>query len=967
MDNPTHFAFVNISRNRYGDPMDLDGPSFNAGRRRNFDEFSHGEEVQVDRDHRPLHRAQMPRRVNRWALPEEPPAPQPLTWTQVLVQAVAVTTVVIAVLSLHTCRTIVQRATRVGRDAYANRDQIRQTCTVVVQSSCNAAKRRLVTVTARLPSFRRRIPPTSPRNRMNSQGDLSIREQFVAQTGTDGLVALPGAMDAESESESASESEPNSPYMMTGALPTSSEQRPHDSQDDSNSDLDSDSSMDTDYDVNDIDEIDGYESDGSDGIAHNVESNISISSSAVDDEDDTMLDRLSNKSEDDQIYGGLPSYSFAKPLQQNPLFEELNKIHGINPESICDTTESSSNSKTNQSPDSSMQKAVGLPSSLRFSATPMRTGAQKNPSSSPTTPHQSTPTRPPKKSVAFFESPTTGRPVAGTKKFIMGEAIDFPVGSSSVLEESTLSSVANSVVPDDSLIDHEQATKADLSLKHPSIDSGVDLCHVVEPEHEYSGLLQASSPTLSKTTGKEDVGTPIDCNISLVPASLESLPTVEGDILPVDDADTVSHEEVSVVVAAGSQEAEPDRLAESVEVAAVERSTQAAGRQVQDSSDSNGNNLNLTSSVSSGRTGRPSSRRSQSPRRSSRRNRRSPGTTQRLTDSLQSLDLASRRGSVRMSERLDKKKKAHEEQVAAEAAKKLREEAEAAEAASKAKEAEEAEEAARKEREAEEERRKQSVRRVPKEKIIQPLDATWEANVQQALDAPNMRQVVVTLSSGVTLTRKDIGTLKVVPGRDPAHGWLNDEIIAACLQQVVDYGLSKSDHKAGETPKYHAFNTFFYKNLRDKGTQSVKRWATRAKIGKEDLLKVERVFIPVHQGAHWTLLVISPLARTIEYFDSLGGRADSYVQNAKLWLAEELGRGWKEDEWTVPTGSYGAGPRQANSSDCGVFTCTTARMVVLGVDPMSYGGDDMGVQRARMVAELLNGGLVGEFEPRVVF
>lgn len=57
----------------------------------------------------------------------------------------------------------------------------------------------------------------------------------------------------------------------------------------------------------------------------------------------------------------------------------------------------------------------------------------------------------------------------------------------------------------------------------------------------------------------------------------------------------------------------------------------------------------------------------------------------------------------------------------------------------------------------------------------------------------------------------------------------------------------------------------------------------------------------------------------------------------------------------------------ANGSDCGVFTCTTVRMVVLRVDPMAYGGEDMELQRMRMVDELLNGGLSGDFKPRVVF
>lgn len=319
-----------------------------------------------------------------------------------------------------------------------------------------------------------------------------------------------------------------------------------------------------------------------------------------------------------------------------------------------------------------------------------------------------------------------------------------------------------------------------------------------------------------------------------------------------------------------------------------------------------------------------------------------------LTTPFLALKVSGRRGSMRANDIKNK-------------AAKLRQEKEAAEAAQRARLA--AEEAAREE----EERLKRGCRRIPSGEMIQPLDAKWEQIVQNAMATPSMQEMLATTSNGTKLTRRDLGTLKVVKGRDPSHGWLNDEIISACLQQVVEYGLEASNHKVGETPKYFAFNTFFYTNLREKGAQSVKRWATRAKIGKENLLKVERVFIPVHSGAHWTLLVVSPIAHTIEYFDSLGGPARPYILNAKAWLREELGKLFKEEEWTVPTGNFGVGPQQSNSSDCGVFTCTNARMVVLGVDPMAYDGSDMELQRTRMVAELLNGGLKGDLEPRVEF
>lgn len=149
-----------------------------------------------------------------------------------------------------------------------------------------------------------------------------------------------------------------------------------------------------------------------------------------------------------------------------------------------------------------------------------------------------------------------------------------------------------------------------------------------------------------------------------------------------------------------------------------------------------------------------------------------------------------------------------------------------------------------------EERLKRGCRRIPRGEMIQPLDAKWEQNVYNAMATPEMQEVLAKTSNGCKLTRRDLGTLKVVKDRDPPRGWLNDEIVSTCLQHVVDYGLRKSNHKVGETPKFHAFNTFFYTKLREKRIQSVGGWATRAKIGEESLLHVERLFIPVHSRVH---------------------------------------------------------------------------------------------------------------------
>lgn len=330
-----------------------------------------------------------------------------------------------------------------------------------------------------------------------------------------------------------------------------------------------------------------------------------------------------------------------------------------------------------------------------------------------------------------------------------------------------------------------------------------------------------------------------------------------------------------------------------------------------------------------------------------------PVTPQRVAIQFAALSVSARKHNLRSSSKAesDARRRAREEaRIAAEKAQK---------------EKEEAEEKARKAKEAKEARLKSGARRLPIGPVIEPLPAEWELKVNQAL-AENAGKTVASSTAGVNITRRDIG--KVLPqprtGDDPA-GWLNDEVVAAYLQIVVQHGLKAAGHKRGETPLMHAFNTFFYKNLSEKAYQGVERWAKKAKIGGADLLKVERVFIPINMNSsHWTLLVVSPKFRTIEYFDSFHGRPEKQIQNARVWLKGELKDLYKEEEWkTIGR----AGPKQDNGSDCGVFVSTTAKMIMLGVDPMAYSASDIPVQRRRIVAELMNCGFEGSLAPKVVF
>ncbi|KAL2862184.1 SUMO protease ULP1 [Aspergillus lucknowensis] len=237
---------------------------------------------------------------------------------------------------------------------------------------------------------------------------------------------------------------------------------------------------------------------------------------------------------------------------------------------------------------------------------------------------------------------------------------------------------------------------------------------------------------------------------------------------------------------------------------------------------------------------------------------------------------------------------------------------------------------------------------------VRPLAPKWETRVDEAMRLPSNRKIATTLS-GDPLTKKDLATCYI------PETWLNDEVVNAYLALIIDY-LRRAHGNAGrhDKPRFHAFNSFFFSNLRDKGYESVRRWAARAKIGGQGLLNVDTVFVPVHNQYHWTLIVVKPSDRTIEHFDSMGSLSHRHVGLVKNWLRGELGQLYVDDEWTVlPSVS----PQQNNGSDCGVFLLSTAKAVALDIDPMSYGAKNTRLLRKKIVAELMNGGFEGDFDP----
>lgn len=65
------------------------------------------------------------------------------------------------------------------------------------------------------------------------------------------------------------------------------------------------------------------------------------------------------------------------------------------------------------------------------------------------------------------------------------------------------------------------------------------------------------------------------------------------------------------------------------------------------------------------------------------------------------------------------------------------------------------------------------------------------------------------------------------------------------------------------------------------------------------------MIIPVHQGNHWTALMVDVAARRLVFFDSMLGENRRAMAEVKKWVADEAKVGW----WVAGRIFWGGGRR----------------------------------------------------------
>lgn len=236
-----------------------------------------------------------------------------------------------------------------------------------------------------------------------------------------------------------------------------------------------------------------------------------------------------------------------------------------------------------------------------------------------------------------------------------------------------------------------------------------------------------------------------------------------------------------------------------------------------------------------------------------------------------------------------------------------------------------------------------------------PLDDVEEELVQRALGRGLPGEVLAThQKTNLEVTRADFECMK--PGQ-----WLNDEVINFYIALLQERDTKRKMQNKG--PKCFFFNTFFFHKLGSNGYsyKGVARWTTPKRLQQKGadyqcLLECDKIVVPVHLPAHWTLAVINLRDQQFEYYDSLGGADSEVLELLSRFIEDEAreksGQELDTSEWKRLFARNI--PHQQNGSDCGVFAITYGDYCSKDA-PFQFSQADMPFFRRRIVADVMRG------------
>ena len=130
------------------------------------------------------------------------------------------------------------------------------------------------------------------------------------------------------------------------------------------------------------------------------------------------------------------------------------------------------------------------------------------------------------------------------------------------------------------------------------------------------------------------------------------------------------------------------------------------------------------------------------------------------------------------------------------------------------------------------------------------------------------------------------------------------------------------------------------------------------------MFKLGKMVVPVNVGgAHWCLAVAHVKEGKVQYYDSMGGGGQRYLNGLKQFFADEAKKypgdpvaagaaSWAEVPTQVWVGSVCVTPQQNNFVDCGVFACYFANYISAD-KAMGFTAHDMPHFRRRLTLGIL--------------
>ncbi|KAF2857661.1 hypothetical protein K470DRAFT_199009, partial [Piedraia hortae CBS 480.64] len=192
-------------------------------------------------------------------------------------------------------------------------------------------------------------------------------------------------------------------------------------------------------------------------------------------------------------------------------------------------------------------------------------------------------------------------------------------------------------------------------------------------------------------------------------------------------------------------------------------------------------------------------------------------------------------------------------------------------------------------------------------------------------------------------------------GQSPPRGKISARLIDAFLSTLVDRRKTRDGWKKGskDAPALAAFTSDWLPAYRKMGVSTFGRTTRGLGTQGQRLLQAQRVFFPVQgEDGHWSLLIVLPQARTIEYLDSRGGRSPELMTIAREWLRGELGaRNFIESEWTDLSSQS---MRESDAADHGLFVCFNALAASLGRSYTEVNACRMSTARRHLGILILN-------------